>query len=318
MAYKCSICGITDVVHPGDICSLCADPFAHPENVVHVPEQQEGIVPKTYSNPKKRNILLNGGNAVNTGIVIPTTYSVVSDKDSSQGNVAVQTSANIGNAVSSPVAVPVRHKAAASAPVAVGITKNVNTDKIERGFLFKWFRSVFTKIPFTFDNDVTIFQVFPDYSGQSLNQSGYACDQVIVYGQVPVGFISENNDVEVFGYRNFKGNIIASEIRNTASGTTVRPQWSFRASVVKAITMFLLATVVALIVVGSVSASAKTTLIQVASVLLVIAIIVFLIKHPRVSAAVFAVISGFVTIIFNIIVGIFKAIFRTGNGRENR
>lgn len=57
-------------------------------------------------------------------------------------------------------------------------------------FWGKWFRSMFTGIPFTLDNDVVMFQVFPDCTGTSLNAVGNACDQGIVYGKVNNGSIN--------------------------------------------------------------------------------------------------------------------------------
>lgn len=79
---------------------------------------------------------------------------------------------------------------------------------------------MFKGIPYALDNDITMFQVFPDYTGTSLNAMGNACDQVIVYGKLNAGAVSENNDVEVYGHRDADNNIVAKKIVNKASGTT--------------------------------------------------------------------------------------------------
>ena len=77
----------------------------------------------------------------------------------------------------------------------------------------------FKGVPFTLDDDVTMFQVFPDFTGTSLNVLGNACDQVIVYGRLNNGAVSENNDVEVYGRRDSNNNVIAKTIKNTAKST---------------------------------------------------------------------------------------------------
>jgi hypothetical protein len=308
---------MNDVVNSGDICSLCADPFAQPDSVHTSDGYTATDSANVYSGgSKKRGILLNGGGSVNTGAIIPTSdHSSTSANSGSQSNVQVYhhgQAPSVATTAPPPVVAPVSAvtaKTGNSAPVTSGITKNVNTDKIERAFLFKWFRSAFTSIPFTFDNDVTAFQVFPDYSGQSLNQSGYACDQVMIYGQVPLGFISENNDVEVYGRRDSKGNIIASAIKNTASGTTVKAHWSFSAAVVKVITLSLLAAIIVLVMAVSGSASIQAVMGQVASVVAIIAVIAFLVTHPRALSAVLTMVLGLAKMIVNIIGGIIKAIF---------
>lgn len=109
----------------------------------------------------------------------------------------------------------------------------------------KWFRTLFTRIPFTIDDDVTMFQVFPDYSGTSLNALGNACDQVIVYGRLNNGTISENNDVEIFGQRDANNNVIAKTVTNRASGITIEPMRTLNTGTVWLITSFVAIAVIA-------------------------------------------------------------------------
>lgn len=91
------------------------------------------------------------------------------------------------------------------------------------------------------DDDVTMFQVFPDFSGTSLNTLGNTCDQVIVYGKLNNGAVSENNDVEVYGRRDANNNIIAKTIKNKASGTTITPIRTIGQGVVWLITAIVIA-----------------------------------------------------------------------------
>ena len=102
-------------------------------------------------------------------------------------------------------------------------------------------------IPFTLDDDITMFQVYPDFSGSALNSLGNACDQVIVYGRLNKGTISENNDVEVYGRRDSSGNIIARTIKNKASGTTITAQRALGPGGVWTITLLALALVAAVV-----------------------------------------------------------------------
>ena len=55
-----------------------------------------------------------------------------------------------------------------------GITKNISVDTQKRSALVKIGRSLFKGIPFTLDDEITMFQVFPDYTGTSLNAMGNA------------------------------------------------------------------------------------------------------------------------------------------------
>lgn len=91
------------------------------------------------------------------------------------------------------------------------------------------------------DDDVTMFQVFPDFLGTSLNALGNACDQVIVYGKLNNDAVSENNDVEVYGRRDSNNNIIAKTIKNKASGTTITPARTIGQGVVWFITAIVVA-----------------------------------------------------------------------------
>jgi hypothetical protein len=253
---------------------------------------------------KRRTILINGGSSVNTNVspFLTGTYPAPSRT----------TAATVQGANNQPTAaVPAPQsqsqtsaKVNSAGPITTGITKNVNTDSVEHSAIFKWFRAIFTGIPFTIDNYVTTFQVFPDYSGQTLNSAGYACDQAIIYGKVPVGLISENNDVEVYGERDTNGNIIAGTIKNTASGTTVTAHWSLSANAVKTIT-----TVVFALLAGGIYLFAAGTggfrelAMWLLGIVVAILIIVALIKKPRLIIAIVGVAVG-------IALDIFKGIFR--------
>ncbi len=259
MSYKCEICGINEVDNKGDVCELCAigqDPYAVNSPVSqgngvaschNTPDDDHGG--NTYS-PKRgpnRKVLLNGG----TSIANQDPYgNDMTDTDStppvhvySAGQtpqVIQQTNTTVVN--TAPASVSSKNQ-----PITTGITKNISVDNQKKSILVKWFRALFTGIPFTLDDDVTMFQVFPDFTGTSLNALGNACDQVIVYGKLNNGAVSENNEIEVYGRRDSNNNIIARTIKNKASGTTISPAKSLGQGAVWAITAIVIALVAMLV-----------------------------------------------------------------------
>lgn len=237
MACKCRICGSNEVDYEGDVCELCAigqDPYASGMSSAAQPQpqpkgnggyaQQQPEASHTGRRGASRKVLIGGGSS-NANLDPYGNDMTVSQQPAVQVYQAGQMPAQMMNqqpAVqtgNAPAA-----KAGAHGPLTEGITKNISVDNEEQSFLAKWFRALFTGAPLPLDNEVTMFQVFPDYSGTALTSQGTACDQVIIYGKVGRGAVSENNEVEVYGKRDSHNNIVASKIKNKATGTTVSPQ----------------------------------------------------------------------------------------------
>lgn len=252
MAYKCRICGANDVDQPCGVCELCAiaqDPYTQeltgvqPQRAVQIPPASSrpagpGDAPRRSTN---RRVLLNGGAPLTNADPYGNDMTAPPQSPSVPVHRAGQ-AVQQQNIVSS--AQPAQNtSSAAPAPsgaLATGIIKNVTVDNHKKSLLAKWFRALFGGIPFTLDDDVTMFQIFPDYSGTSLNVLGNACDQVIVYGQLNQGTICENNEVEVFGRRDSHNNIIAKSIHNRASGTIVTAQRTLNPGAVWVLTLLAL------------------------------------------------------------------------------
>lgn len=261
MAYKCSVCGERDVEHPGDVCDLCAlgqDPYAasmaqqvknsRSRQVYEAPPVQED----TYvpGRGKTRKILVGGSPAlqdtdpcgneiapqeeVSTETPIYRSGQTPMHTSENSGSVHVSSSSKKSNSSSANIS---------NQPITKGISKNISVDTQKRSALAKWFRTLFTGVPFTFDDNITMFQVFPDFNGQALNAMGNACDQVIVYGKLNAGAVSENNEVEVYGRRDASNNVVAKSIRNVASGTTITPDGAMGPAAVWLITLLVLAVV---------------------------------------------------------------------------
>lgn len=250
MAYKCKICGSNEVEQLGDICELCSisqDPY-----ISSVPKSRSNItlyssdINSTIDNSAKkhrsnRKVLINGGDFLSN----QDPYG--NDMNPNQDNSAVKvySSGQVPDIQSNKNSANKEEVTNKNQPISSGITKNITVDNQKKSILTKWFRALFTGIPFTIDNDITMFQVFPDYTGTSLNAMGNACDQIIVYGKLNNGSISDNNDVEIFGRRDSNNNIVAKTIKNKASGTIIKPMRTLNAGVVWILTLLVLVLVAA-------------------------------------------------------------------------
>lgn len=253
MTYKCRICGVNDVDNQGDVCELCAigqDPYAQNQANAHgfhvasqnsIPNNNQSAnssyVPKRGSN---RKVLLNGG----ASLVNQDPYGNEITVSDPQPSVQVYAAGQVPQPAqqnTSPVTTAPTQSLSGNQPITTGITKNISVDNHKKSILTKWFRALFTGIPFTLDDEVTMFQVFPDFSGSSVNALGNVCDQVLVYGKINNGVVSENNDVEVYGHRDANNNIIAKTIKNKASGATITPERTIYQGMVWIITVIVVA-----------------------------------------------------------------------------
>lgn len=247
---KCVICGANDVDDAGAVCELCdigQDPYAQ----VNSGSASSGAAATATVSGKSRKILIGAGATApaNSGAASPKRVQVYSPGQVPVTQQQSQVAVVSPNANSTAVQKP-------SKAVSEGVAKNLATDTVNKTLLQKWFRALFSGVPFTFDNIVTSFQVFPDYSGTSINAAGNACDQVFLYGKVVANSISDNNEVEVFGHRDSNGYIVAKSIRNKATGATVTPERCIPAIAVKIITLSILAVLVGGIVFSANSISA--------------------------------------------------------------
>lgn len=259
MAYKCRICGSNDVENPRDICELCAisqDPYASSisKNEPNYSNTRPHIfndssaknAPYTPKQNSKRKMLV-GSNSGSSDYDASSNDEIVNQNQQSVPVYSAGQSLQQSNATSNSVSTSNNINSSRNQPISVGITKNITVDNQKKSIFLKWFRTLFLGIPFTLDDEVTMFQVFPDYSGTSLNALGNACDQIILYGKLNQGVISENNDVEVYGRRDSHNNVIAKTIKNKASGTTVSPIRTIGAGWVWLITIIFLCILVGVI-----------------------------------------------------------------------
>lgn len=254
MTYRCRICGVNEVDHQGDVCELCAiaqDPYAQTQTSSYgsqIPLQPNANGDGSYVSKRGggRKVLLNGG----TSLANQDPYGNDMTDSDAQPSVQVYSAGQVPQTSqqdTSVVNAPPAAKRSGAQPATAGITKNISVDKQKRSALVKWFSALFTGTPFALDDDVTMFQVFPDFTGTSLNALGNACDQVIVYGKLNNGAVSENNDVEVYGRRDSNNNIIARAIENKASGTTITPRRTISQGVAWLLTVLVIAVLAVII-----------------------------------------------------------------------
>lgn len=249
MEYNCSICGINEVECEGGICDLCSisqDPYAqalsaqmqssNPTQPVELSQsggtakqQFAAVGAQPYMGTGKRKILVRGTGLTNQDVYGNGDVTGGTGSNGTDGGVKVYQNGQAVDAGTS----------SASKALTAGITKNISVDTEEISFIVKWFRALFSGIPVALDESVTTFQVFPDYSGSALNSLGNACDQVVIYGKVTAGTISDNNEVEVYGHRRSDNTIIASQICNRASGSMVSPQRVIPVAAVWLITLLI-------------------------------------------------------------------------------
>lgn len=237
MGCKCYICGVNDVENPGDICDICAlgeEPYLA-RTPGQIPEEglshKRKMAPVKEKEPEKqyipgrgrsRKVLIQGaGTAISpaqepdeSGLDGVHVYAPGQIPAGGTNSTGPQSTGNVSSQ---------KNTSAAASWQTKGIIKNVAADQEQIPSIVKVFRSLFKGVPLTITNDITTFQVFPDYTGQSLNALGNACDQVAVYGKVNAGIISENNEVEVYGSRDSHNVIVATKIKNIASGSMVTP-----------------------------------------------------------------------------------------------
>lgn len=257
MPVKCSRCGINAVFNPGDVCSVClsGENVSNSQNAVS--NQKRVKIPSSapademISGGSKRKVLINGGaelkNTDPYGNNIAPAYNNYpqppvpvnpqsqpavkqsTKKQKPQKQSTNQTSANSSNPY-----------------VSDGIVKNITVDTRRKSFLSKWFNSLFSGVPFYAGNSVTKFQIFPNGSKNSM---GNACDQVVVYGMLDPGDITDGMELEVYGKRNASNNIVARYFRSKASGSIINPAGAMGSGAVWGVTLFIAAFIAAVIVI---------------------------------------------------------------------
>lgn len=254
MTYKCIVCGLNEVRKQGGTCELCAigeDPYAASirrmrsvasESVPEVTVYDDG---DTAKKEKRQTNLMSRVNSArdidsrNNAIINPPNTSPL----------PVQRSVGVVRTVSESIPSTVTTQSEVSSlpqPICHGIVRNIMVDTQERRLFSRWVRTLFFGVPYTMDDTATMFQVFPDYTGTSLNAQGTVCDQIIVYGRLATGAVCENNEVEIYGKRDKNNIIVVKRIRNVASGTIIEPQRVVGTGAVWVITAIVLAFIIGL------------------------------------------------------------------------
>ncbi len=305
MGYKCIECGINDVLNEGDVCEFCAmsqDPYMsfsyNSNSSVHkasVSEKEHD----TYipGSGKTRKILI--GDNTDRSLSGYEAQEPIEDNHShvpvmSSGQVAslYTQSAQMSSQNTSNQNTPIKNK---SIPATAGIVKNVHIDKHEHTFYRRIFDALFFNIPYMFDDDITMFQVFPDFMGSALNSQGNACDQIIVYGTMNAGAISDNNSVEIYGKRDSHNNIVAGKIRNKDSGVIVQPNRLISPLVIRMMALLILLLGIAVF-----------AAIGVKGIVIFFVAVFVILNLPLVLEIVLRLLGGMFKLLWLLITGLFK------------
>lgn len=233
MSFKCKICGNNEVRNEGDMCPSCswkikaylddqakaeADIPGYAEKVASPVHLDDGSV-LVSPQPKGENVPVRTETAVESTPIEelpdyhPTNYT----------DVTISPEKGI---------------------VSSGIIKNVEVKSVKRNVWSKWLRALFFGEPVTTGDETTYFQVFQDKDGLVRNAYGRECDQVMIYGRLKGGTVSEGNSVEVYGHRCRNHCIKAKKLVNASSGTVIKPSFRLSCLFVWIVTLLLLGGVV--------------------------------------------------------------------------
>ena len=225
MNYKCRLCGISDVEHPGDVCHACRSLLETKKDSTaqfDIPVIPALDCEDPYIQYREEQV----------------------PKSNNKEGLEHQADSVVEPIVNQPERAEDKAKAT-TAYITRGVVKNIRYNSESQSWIIRWIKSLAKGIPFSLDDYTTLFQVFPDYTGTSINESGTVCDQVVIYGKLLRGTLSDNNEVEVYGFRDRKNNIVAESVYNIASGTTVKATGSMSGTYVRLITLLLVALIVA-------------------------------------------------------------------------
>lgn len=232
----CRLCGINEVAREGEICELCQlTSQTVPMPVSPTQSEKPLIVTRSKQTTKKHiSSTMPPLTTNNYQVQNPTSTNSAVQNIYSAAGVAQQSVANTSATAN-------YSKPESSSSIVSGIVKNITNDVDQRSGIDKYLTSLFTGEAYPTSSEMTLFQVFPDYTGSALNQQGNACDQIIVYGSLKKGSVCENNDVEIFGRREKNNTIVCSKIVNKASGVTIFPEGAISGSIIRILTLVMIA-----------------------------------------------------------------------------
>lgn len=132
------------------------------------------------------------------------------------------------------------------------IANSVITDIENEGKAFRFLRGLFLGIPYSLKGDFSMFQICEiDSAGRPIKNKAYS---IKVYGRLS-GQLLQNNEVEIYGYRNRYGEIVANRVINVNSSVIIR--------VNGAIDMFAVRNTAILVIIGIIlMSSIKVTTVQ--------------------------------------------------------
>ena len=225
--YKCRLCGKNDVAVSGELCDSCRMKLGLPV---------EFSSDDTFQHEACSNQILENQNDewYPTDPFAEFEYMKQREESEMENNYPEEIDSekqdveNLNECTS-----VVTKQNGESKHITKGYIKNIRYNKEESKMVSRWARSIVYGVPFSFDDYTTVFQVFPDFTGTSRAENGAICDQVVMYGRILRGTLSDNNEVEVRGARDRHNQIVASKVINVASGTMCKASGAIPGSIVR-------------------------------------------------------------------------------------
>lgn len=210
MSYKCSKCNKSYVDNQGDLCDNCLT-LTRQQNTLNSPNN-----PNITSNPRKVLIAPNikvspigqSANPPTTPVTVPPNTPTVSP---------VTPNKSPSNPTN-----PTTYTAVPVPKYIQGTVKNLRSEHLRESFFRRWGRTLFLGVPYFKYNEIQTFQLFSTNNASTANPNLHSCYEIIIYGQIKRGFLTDNNTVQVWGNKRSNNSVYARKIINVTSNTTTQ------------------------------------------------------------------------------------------------
>ncbi len=269
MKYKCRLCGVNEVNKAGELCPSCLSKLNlnQPVSTQIKPNDRNGnddpfsvLYDDTMEDSSQENHKIENDNDINK----KTKEISQASKNDGKENRKEQNS---------------KTQEKTKNHYVKGYIKNVSIIKENRNFLLKLFNALCFYCPFNLEEEYISFQLYPDFSGSTLNSYGKAFTQVTVYDNKNTGLFTENSLVEIQGYTRKNGILYATKVKSIGSGVETKLHGAVSSLVVWLCTLFFATAVYYAINAVSMHAAKLIFFLFLAIILIIFCIIVHIKKN---------------------------------------
>lgn len=207
MSYKCSKCNKSYVDNQGDLCDNCLT-LTRQQTTLNSSNSQS-------NSSNRRKVLINPN--INVSQIGPTNNTPVPTSQNNPSIAQVAPKQSPSN--------PTNPTPYTSVPVPKyiqGTVKNLRSEHLRESFFRRWGRTLFLGVPYFKYNEIQTFQLFSTNNASTANPNLHSCYEIIIYGQIKRGFITDNNTVQVWGSKRSNNSVYARKIINVTSNTTTQ------------------------------------------------------------------------------------------------